>query len=126
MGWRISLGGGQGKEFQVEEFERQCQTNNLVTVLSKEVLMANRSQSMEYVTVFAQKVLFRRNGVGGVSQQQPCEIEDIMAVDEQLVIVPVRMEMITIVMGVWEGSSNGAKMRKVRVPRRRGRKKLVK
>ena len=125
MGWRISLGGGQGKEFQVEEFERQCQTNNLVTVLSKEVLMANRSQSMEYVTVFAQKVLFRRNGVGGVSQQQPCEIEDIMAVDEQLVIVPMGMEMITM-MGLGEGSSNGAKMRKVRVPRRRGRKKLVK
>ena len=125
MGWRISLGGGQGKEFQVEEFERQCQTNNLVTVLSKEVLMANRSQSMEYVTVFAQKVLFRRNGVGGVSQQQPCEIEDIMAVDEQLVIVPMGMEMITM-MGLGEGSSNVAKMRKVRVPRRRGRKKLVK
>ena len=125
MGWRISLGGGQGKEFQVEEFERQCQTNNLVTMLSKEVLMANRSQSMEYVTVFAQKVLFRRNGVGGVSQQQPCEIEDIMAVDEQLVIVPMGMEMITM-MGLGEGSSNGAKMRKVRVPRRRGRKKLVK
>ena len=125
MGWRISLGGGQGKEFQVEEFERQCQTNNLVTMLSKEVLMANRSQSMEYVTVFAQKVLFRRNGVGGVSQQQPCEIEDIMAVDEQLVIVPMGMEMLTM-MGLGEGSSNGAKMRKVRVPRRRGRKKLVK
>ena len=119
------MGGGQGKEFQVEEFERQCQTNYLVTVLSKEVLMANRSQSMEYVTVFAQKVLFRRNGVGGVSQQQPCEIEDIMAVDEQLVIVPMGMEMITM-MGLGEGSSNGAKMRKVRVPRRRGRKKLVK
>ena len=123
MGWRISLGGGQGKEFQVEEFERQCQTNNLVTMLSKEVLMANRSQSMEYVTVFAQKVLFRRNGVGGVSQQQPCEIEDIMAVDEQLVIVPMGMEMITM-MGLGEGSSNVAKMRKVRVPRRRGRRSL--
>ena len=49
-----------------------------------------------------------------------------MAVEEQLVIVPMRMEMITNVMGVWEGSSNTAKMKKVRVPRRRGRKKLVK
>ena len=68
---------------------------------------------MEYVTVFAQKVLFRRNGVGGVSQQQPCEIEDIMAVDEQLVIVPMGMEMITM-MGLGEGSSNVAKMRKAR------------
>ena len=35
-------------------------------------------------------------------------------------------EMITNVMEVGEGSSNVAKMRKVRVPRRRGRKKLVK
>ena len=34
--------------------------------------------------------------------------------------------MITNVMEVGEGSSNVAKMRKVRVPRRRGRKKLVK
>ena len=96
----------------MEEFERQCQTNNSVNMLSKEVLVANRSQSLEYVIVFA--------------QQQPCEIEDIMAVEEQLVIVPMRMEMITNVMGVWEGSSDSAKMRKVRVPRRRGRKKLVK
>ena len=47
-------GGGQGKEFQVKEFERQCQTNNLVHMLSKEVLMANMSRFMEYVTVFAQ------------------------------------------------------------------------
>ena len=46
----------------MEEFERQCQTNNSVNMLSKEVLVANRSQSMEYVTVFA--------------QQQPCEIEE--------------------------------------------------
>ena len=74
--------------------------------------MANMCWSMEYVTVFA--------------QQQPCKIVDIMAVKEQLVTVPMRMEMITNVMGVWEGSSNTAKMRKVRVPRRRGRKKLVK
>ena len=35
-------------------------------------------------------------------------------------------DMITNVMEVGEGSSNVAKMRKVRVPRRRGRKKLVK
>ena len=44
----------------MEEFKRQCQTNNLVNMLSKEVLMANMSQSMEYVTVFAQKELLRR------------------------------------------------------------------
>ena len=96
----------------MEEFERQCQTNNSVNMLSKEVLVANRSQSMEYVTVFA--------------QQRPCEIVDIMAGEEQLITGPMRMEMITNVMGVGEGSSNVAKMRKVRVPRRRGRKKLVK
>ena len=52
-------------------------------------------------------------------------VRDIMAVVEQLVIVPMGMEMITM-MGLGEGSSNVAKMRKVRVPRRRGRKKLVK
>ena len=45
-----------------------------------------------------------------------------MAVEEQLVIVHMGMEMITNVMGVGEGSSNAAKMRKVQVPR----KKLVK
>ena len=46
--------------------------------------------------------------------------------DEQLVIVPMGMEMSKNVMVVVEGSSNTAKMRKVRVPRRKGRKKLVK
>ena len=49
-----------------------------------------------------------------------------MAVEEQLVIEPTGMEMITNVMGVGEGSSNVAKMKKVQVPRRKGRKKLVK
>ena len=83
--------------------------------------MANMSQSMEYVTDFALNQLFRRIG-GAVSQQQPCEREDIMAVEEQLVIVHMGMEMITNVMGVGEGSSSAAKMRKVQVPR----KKLVK
>ena len=109
----------------VMSFKRQCQANNLLNMLSKEVLMANMSQSMEYVTDFALNQLFRRIG-GAVSQQQPCEREDIMDVEEQLVIVPMGMEMITNVMEVGEGSSNVAKMRKVRVPRRRGRKKLVK
>ena len=71
--------------------------------------MANMSQSMEYVTV-AQK---NWGGEGAVSQQQPCEREDIMAVEEHLVIVPMGMEMITNVMGVVEGSSNAAKMMKV-------------
>ena len=51
--------------------------------------------------------------VYGGGHQQPCEREDIMAVEEHLVIVPMGMEMITNVMGVGEGSSNAAKMMKV-------------
>ena len=45
-------------EFQEEEWERQFQTNNLVNMLSKELLMANMCWPMEYVTVFAHKELF--------------------------------------------------------------------
>ena len=90
----------------MEEFERQCQTNNLENMLSKEVLMANKQ-------------------LGGQSVNSSL-VRDIMAVGEQLVIVPMGMEMSKNVMVVVEGSSNTAKMRKVRVPRRKGRKKLVK
>ena len=90
----------------MEEFERQCQTNNLENMLSKEVLMANKQ-------------------LGGLSVNSSL-VRYIMAVEEQLVIVPIGMEMTKNVMEVGEGSSNAAKMRKVRVPRRRGRKKLVK
>ena len=90
----------------MEEFERQCQTNNLENMLSKEVLMANKQ-------------------LGGQSVNSSL-VRDIMAVGEQLVIVPMGMEMSKNVMVVVEGSSNTAKMRKVRVPRRKDRKKLVK
>ena len=90
----------------MEEFERQCQTNNLENMLSKEVLMANKQ-------------------LGGQSVNSSL-VRDIMAVGEQLLIVPMGMEMSKNVMVVVEGSSNTAKMRKVRVPRRKGRKKLVK
>ena len=75
-------------------------------MLSKEVLMANKQ-------------------LGGQSVNSSL-VRDIMAVGEQLVIVPMGMEMSKNVMVVVEGSSNTAKMRKVRVPRRKGRKKLVK
>ena len=87
----------------------KCQTNNLENMLSKEVLMANKQ-------------------LGGLSVNSSL-VRDIMAVEEQLIIVPMGilgMEMTKNVIEVGEGSSNAAKMWKVRVPRRRGRKKLVK
>ena len=111
----------------MEEFERQCQTNNLVNMLSKEVLMPNMSQSMEYVTVFAQKELFRRIGGGmSVNGSLVRERRNYGRGGAACHGAHGHGEMITNVMEVGEGSSNVAKMRKVRVPRRRGRKKLVK
>ena len=53
VGDKVSMNNKRKVEFQVDQCERQCQTNNLVNMWSKEVLMANMTQSKEYVTVFA-------------------------------------------------------------------------
>ena len=77
--------------------------------------------------VFAQKELFRRIGGGmSVNGSLVRERRNYGRGGAACHGAHGHGEMITNVMEVGEGSSNVAKMRKVRVPRRRGRKKLVK
>ena len=71
MGDKVSKNTERKVEFQVEEWKRQCQTNNLVNMWSKDVLMANMCWSMEYVTVFCP------NGVVQLQVRYHVELEVI-------------------------------------------------
>ena len=63
VGDKVSMNNKRKVEFQVDQCERQCHTNNLVNMWSKEVLMANLCWSMENVTVFAHKEMFNDSSI---------------------------------------------------------------